>query len=122
MSQESLRVALSLTEQVIGLTKGNQWEKYLHGELLTVKYELQRQIGLVDADAPPSDVPEATPPKPYNPDAENTYKVEALSTVRRTQFGKGGLTKEEAQKQVSNLYDVEGYAPDRVRVVVDGQR
>ena len=87
MSQESLRVALSLTEQVIGLTKGNQWEKYLHGELLTVKYELQRQIGLVDADAPPSDVPEATPPKPYNPDAENTFKVDEVSRVGWTQFG-----------------------------------
>jgi len=122
MSKENLRVALSLTEQVISLTRGNQWEKYLHGELLTVKYELQRQIGLVDADAPPSDAPEATPPKPYNPNAENTYKVEELSTVGWTQFGKGGLTKEEAQKQVTNLYDVEGYAPDRVRVVVDGQK
>ena len=72
MSQESLRVALSLTEQVIGLTKGNQWEKYLHGELLTVKYELQRQIGLVDADAPPSDVPEATPPTPVKQHTHHT--------------------------------------------------
>ena len=83
--------------------------------------------GQVSAEAPPADVPPVvvTPPPvatPPNPPKENTYRVEELSTVGWTQFGDGGLTKEEAQKQVTNLYDHEGYAPDRVRVVVDGQR
>ena len=63
-----------------------------------------------------------TPPNPYNPQGENTYRVEEEQTAGWAVVDNGsGLTKPEAQELVQRLYD-DGYAPNRVRILVDGQR
>mgnify|MGYP001176338304 FL=1 len=66
-----------------------------------------------------------TPPNPYNSQGENTYRVEEEETAGWAEVdGEGnnsGLTKAEAQEVVQRLYD-NGYAPNRIRIVVDGQR
>ena len=63
-----------------------------------------------------------TPPNPYNPQGENTYRVEEEQTAGWAVVDNGsGLTKPEAQELVQRLYD-NGYAPNRVRILVDGQR
>jgi len=63
-----------------------------------------------------------TPPNPYNSQGENTYRVEEEQTAGWAEVDNGsGLTKPEAQELVQRLYD-NGYAPNRVRILVDGQR
>jgi len=63
-----------------------------------------------------------TPPNPYNSQGENTYRVEEEQTAGWAVVDNGSdLTKPEAQELVQRLYD-NGYAPNRVRILVDGQR
>ena len=63
-----------------------------------------------------------TPPNPYNPQGEKTYRVEEEQTAGWAVVDNGSnLTKVEAQELVQRLYD-NGYAPNRVRILVDGQR
>ena len=63
-----------------------------------------------------------TPPNPYNPQGEKTYSIEEEQTAGWAVVDNGSnLTKAEAQERVQKLYD-NGYAPNRIRIVVDGQR
>ena len=55
----------------------------------------------------------------------NTYRVEEETTAGWTVVDAREtvkLTKEEAQEKIDALIRTQGYAPDRIRVVVDGQR
>ena len=42
--QEKLIIALNQVENLITLLKGNEWEQYLLTKLISVKYELKRQL------------------------------------------------------------------------------
>jgi len=44
MNKEDLTIALDKVKEVIDITNGNSYEKYLHQHLTSVYYELQRQI------------------------------------------------------------------------------
>jgi len=46
--QEKLIIALNQVENLITLLKGNEWEQYLLTKLITVKYELERQLTNLD--------------------------------------------------------------------------
>ena len=55
----------------------------------------------------------------------NTYRIEEETTAGWTVVDPKEtvkLTKEEAQEKIDALIRTQGYAPDRIRVVVDGQR
>ncbi len=42
--KEKLLFALTQIENVVKLTKDNEWKMYLYNHLSTVKYELERQL------------------------------------------------------------------------------
>ena len=44
----TLLLALYQVEGVMKLIEGNEYEKYMHVPLSTVKYELKRQLSLLD--------------------------------------------------------------------------
>jgi len=46
--QEKLIIALNQVENLITLLKGNEWEQYLLTKLISVKYELERQLTNLD--------------------------------------------------------------------------
>ena len=55
----------------------------------------------------------------------NTYRIEEETTAGWVVVDPKdtvALTKEDAQSKIDSLLKSQGYAPDRVRVVVDGQR
>ena len=58
-----------------------------------------------------------------DPTKENTYRIEELVTTGWTTVDSKltHLTKENAKIKIKSLVDLEGYNPDDLRVVVDGQ-
>ena len=46
--QEKLIIALNQVENLITLLKSNEWEQYLFTKLISVKYELERQLTNLD--------------------------------------------------------------------------
>ena len=49
--QERLIIALNQVENLITLLKGNEWEQYLLTKLISVKYELERQLTITNQSA-----------------------------------------------------------------------
>lgn len=47
--QERLILALTQINNVVELMKDNEWRTYIYGHLSTVKYELERQLSLLNA-------------------------------------------------------------------------
>ena len=46
--QEKLIIGLTQIENLISLLEDNQWYSYIHPKLSNVKYELKRQLSLLD--------------------------------------------------------------------------
>ena len=103
--------ALASLEKTIELTDETS---PAYASLITARDDLKSRLSNVTVTP--------TPPNPYNSQGENTYRVEEEQTAGWAVVDNGsGLTKPEAQELVQRLYD-NGYAPNRVRILVDGQR
>ena len=104
--------ALASLEKTIELTDETS---PAYASLISARDDLKSKLSNVTITPP-------TPPNPYNSQGEKTYRVEEEQTAGWAVVDNGSnLTKAEAQEVVQRLYD-NGYAPNRVRILVDGQR
>ena len=103
--------ALASLEKTIELTDETS---PAYASLITARDDLKSRLSNVTVTP--------TPPNPYNSQGENTYRVEEEQTAGWAEVENAShLTKTEAQEVVQRLYD-NGFAPNRIRIVVDGQR
>ena len=117
----TLEVALANINSTSQILSDNPSFDVISSNLNAVRLILENQLGGSTVTITPdkSVAPVAIPPRKKS----NTYSVLVNGTTGwlPASDNSKGLSKVDANQQYLKLMDVEGYAPDRVRVVVDGQ-
>ena len=124
-SQVNLKSATFSLMGLIALFENDHVNESIRSDLVSVRDNIEKQIealSIIDetkdaylASTPPTIIQEKN--------MENTYRIEEEVTTGWTLISDKteNLTKEKAKEIVANLIDREGYNPNRLRIVVDGQ-
>ena len=124
----AIEVALANINSTSQILSDNPSFDVISSNLNAIKLILENQLGgstvTITPDkpvAPVSVAPVAIPPRKKA--RANTYSVLVNDTTGWNPASDSStkLSKVDANQQYLNLMDVEGYAPDRIRIVADGQ-
>jgi len=141
----TLQVALTSINNVSQLLKDNEQYELIESNLsvvrLLIESQLESTVTVTTSTAVTTPVPVPLPnidirvtsleSEDYDTTliqsqpTVNTYRIEEETTAGWVVVDPKdtvALTKEDAQSKIDSLLKSQGYAPDRVRVVVDGQR
>ena len=141
----TLQVALTSINNVSQLLKDNEQYELIESNLsvvrLLIESQLESTVTITTSKAVTTPVPVPLPnidirvtsleSEDYDTTliqsqpTVNTYRIEEETTAGWVVVDPKdtvALTKEDAQSKIDSLLKSQGYAPDRVRVVVDGQR
>ena len=141
----TLQVALTSINNVSQLLKDNEQYELIESNLSVVRLLIESQLESTVTVTTPTAVTTPVPAPLPNVDTRvtslesedydttliqsqptvNTYRIEEETTAGWVVVDPKdtvALTKEDAQSKIDSLLKSQGYAPDRVRVVVDGQR
>ena len=144
-NQVTLQVALTSINNVSQLLKDNEQYELIESNLsvvrLLIESQLESTVTVTTSTAVTTPVPVPLPnidirvtsleSEDYDTTliqsqpTVNTYRIEEETTAGWVVVDPKdtvALTKEDAQSKIDSLLKSQGYAPDRVRVVVDGQR
>tara|TARA_E500000305_G_C3810903_1_gene138423 strand:- start:43 stop:483 length:441 start_codon:yes stop_codon:yes gene_type:complete len=144
-NQVTLQVALTSINNVSQLLKDNEQYELIESNLsvvrLLIESQLESTVTITTSKAVTTPVPVPLPnidirvtsleSEDYDTTliqsqpTVNTYRIEEETTAGWVVVDPKdtvALTKEDAQSKIDSLLKSQGYAPDRVRVVVDGQR
>ena len=122
-SQTNLKSAAFSLMGLIALFENDHVNESVRSDLVSVRDNIEKQIDALslieetrNAFTPPTPV---VPPKKM----ENTYRIEEEVTTGwvRVSDKTEHLPKEKAREIISNLIDREGYNPEKLKLVVDGQ-
>ena len=116
----AIEVALANINSTSQILSDNPSFDVIRSNLNAIKLILENQLGGSTVTITP-DKPVAIPPRKKA--KANTYSVLVNDTTGWLPASDSStkLSKADANQQYLNLMDVEGYAPDRIKVVVDGQ-
>jgi len=121
----ALQVALANINSTFQILSDNPSFDVIGSNLSAVKLILENQLSesnVTITPEPPVEVaPVAIPPRKKA--KANTYSVLVNDTTGWIPASDNStkLSKVDANQQYLNLMDVEGYAPDRIKIVADGQ-
>ena len=119
----TLEVALANINSTSQILSDNPSFDVISSNLNAIKLILENQLGgstvTITPDKPVA--PVAIPPRKKA--KANTYSVLVNDTTGWLPASDSStkLSKADANQQYLNLMDVEGYAPDRIKIVADGQ-
>ena len=148
-NQVTLQVALTSINNVGQLLKDNEQYELIESNLNVIRLLVESQLARTESTVTVTTPTAVTTPVPaplpnvdtrvtslesedYDAPTQsqstisiNTYRIEEETTAGWTVVDPKEtvkLTKEEAQEKIDALIRTHGYAPDRIRVVVDGQK
>ena len=122
-SQTNLKSAAFTLMGLIALFENDHVNESVRSDLVSVRDNIEKQIDALsiieetrNAFTPPTPV---VPPKKM----ENTYRIEEEVTSGWVKISDQTehLPRDKAKEIISNLIDREGYNPDKLKLVVDGQ-
>ena len=116
----AIEVALANINSTSQILSDNPSFDVISSNLNAIKLILENQLGGSTVTITP-DKPVAIPPRKKA--KANTYSVLVNDTTGWLPASDSStkLSKGDANQQYLNLMDVEGYAPDRIKIVADGQ-
>tara|TARA_B100001250_G_scaffold381475_1_gene373816 strand:+ start:142 stop:513 length:372 start_codon:yes stop_codon:yes gene_type:complete len=116
----AIEVALANINSTSQILSDNPSFDVISSNLNAIKLILENQLGGSTVTITP-DKPVAIPPRKKA--KANTYSVLVNDTTGWLPASDSStkLSKVDANQQYLNLMDVEGYAPDRIKIVADGQ-
>ena len=124
-SQVNLKSATFSLMGLIALFENDHVNESIRSDLVSVRDNIEKQIeALSIIDETKDAYLASTPPIiTQEKNMENTYRIEEEVTTGWVKIDDNteNLTKEKAKEIVANLIDREGYNPNRLRIVVDGQ-
>ena len=119
----ALQVALANINSTAQILSDNPSFDVISSNLNAIRLILENQLGESNVTITPDKpvAPVAIPPRKKA--KANTYSVLVNDTTGWLPASDSStkLSKADANQQYLNLMDVEGYAPDRIRIVADGQ-
>ena len=121
-SQTNLKSAAFTLMGLIALFENDHVNESVRSDLVSVRDNIEKQIdalSTIDDTRSAFTPPIATAPKKM----ENTYRIEEEVTSGWVKVSDQTehLPRDKAKKIISNLIDREGYNPDKLKLVVDGQ-
>ena len=121
-SQTNLKSAAFTLMGLIALFENDHVNESVRSDLVSVRDNIEKQIdalSTIDETKSAFTPPIATAPKKK----ENTYRIEEEVTSGWVKVSDQTehLPRDKAKKIISNLIDREGYNPDKLKLVVDGQ-
>ena len=116
-SQTNLKTAAFNVMGLIALFENDHVNESIRSDLVSVRDNIEKQIEAL------SIIDEKKPITSQENTMANTYRIEEEVTTGWTLISDQteNLTKEKAKEIYQNLVDREGYNPNRLRIVVDGQ-
>ena len=127
-SQTNLKSATFTLMGLIALFENDHVNESVRSDLVSVRNDIEKQIealSLIEEskNAYSASIPPITPNITKEDNMANTYRIEEEVTSGWVRVGKETehLPKEKAKEVLQNLIDREGYNPNRLRIVVDGQ-
>ena len=124
-SQVNLKSATFSLMGLIALFENDHVNESIRSDLVSVRDNIQNQIeALSIIDETKDAYLASTPPTiTQEKNMENTYRIEEEVTTGWVKISEETehLVKDKAREIVQNLIDREGYNPNRLRIVVDGQ-
>jgi len=121
-SQTNLKSAALTLMGLIALFENDHVNESVRSDLVSVRDNIEKQIdalSIIEETRSAFTPPIATAPKKM----ENTYRIEEEVTSGWVKVSDQTehLPKDKAKEIISNLIDREGYNPDKLKLVVDGQ-
>ena len=121
-SQTNLKSAAFTLMGLIALFENDHVNESVRSDLVSVRDNIEKQIdalSTIDETRSAFTPPIATAPKKM----ENTYRIEEEVTSGWVKVSDQTehLPKDKAREIISNLIDREGYNPEKLKLVVDGQ-
>jgi len=121
-SQTNLKSAAFTLMGLIALFENDHVNESVRSDLVSVRDSIEKQIdalSTIDETRSAFTPPIATAPKKM----ENTYRIEEEVTSGWVKISDQTehLPKDKAREIISNLIDREGYNPEKLKLVVDGQ-
>ena len=121
-SQTNLKSAAFTLMGLIALFENDHVNESVRSDLVSVRNNIEKQIdalSTIDETKSAFTPPIATAPKKM----ENTYRIEEEVTSGWVKVSDQTehLPRDKAKEIISNLIDREGYNPDKLKLVVDGQ-
>ena len=121
-SQTNLKSAAFTLMGLIALFENDHINESVRSDLVSVRNNIEKQIdalSTIDETKSAFTPPIATAPKKM----ENTYRIEEEVTSGWVKVSDQTehLPRDKAKEIISNLIDREGYNPDKLKLVVDGQ-
>tara|TARA_B100000508_G_scaffold66536_1_gene52065 strand:+ start:239 stop:640 length:402 start_codon:yes stop_codon:yes gene_type:complete len=121
-SQTNLKSAAFTLMGLIALFENDHVNESVRSDLVSVRDNIEKQIdalSTIDETRSAFTPPIATAPKKM----ENTYRIEEEVTSGWVKISDQTehLPKDKAREIISNLIDREGYNPEKLKLVVDGQ-
>ena len=121
-SQTNLKSAAFTLMGLIALFENDHVNESVRSDLVSVRNNIEKQIdalSTIDETKSAFTPPIATAPKKM----ENTYRIEEEVTSGWVKISDQTehLPRDKAKEIISNLIDREGYNPDKLKLVVDGQ-
>ena len=121
-SQTNLKSAAFTLMGLIALFENDHINESVRSDLVSVRDNIEKQIdalSTIDETKSAFTPPIATAPKKM----ENTYRIEEEVTSGWVKVSDQTehLPRDKAKEIISNLIDREGYNPDKLKLVVDGQ-
>ena len=124
-SQVNLKSATLSLMGLIALFENDHVNESIRSDLVSVRDNIEKQIeALSIIDETKDAYLASTPPTiTQEKNMENTYRIEEEVTTGWVKISEETehLVKDKAREIVQNLIDREGYNPNRLRIVVDGQ-
>ena len=125
-SRTNLKTATFNVMGLIALFENDHINECIRSDLVSVRDNIEKQIDALStieetrsAFTPPIATAPVVPPKKM----ENTYRIEEEVTSGWVKVSDQTehLPRDKAKEIISNLIDREGYNPDKLKLVVDGQ-
>ena len=121
-SQTNLKSAAFTLMGLIALFENDHVNESVRSDLVSVRDSIEKQIdalSTIDETRSAFTPPIATAPKKM----ENTYRIEEEVTSGWVKISDQTehLPRDKAKEIISNLIDREGYNPEKLKLVVDGQ-
>ena len=123
-SQVNLKSATFSIMGLIALFENDHMNECIRSDLVSVRDNIEKQIeALSIIEDSKSAYMASTPITTQETIMANTYRIEEEVTTGWTLISDQteNLSKEKAKEVYQNLVDREGYNPNRLRIVVDGQ-
>ena len=123
-SQVNLKSATFSIKGLIALFENDHVNESIRSDLVSVRDNIEKQIeALSIIEDSKSAYMASTPIITQETTMANTYRIEEEVTTGWTLISDQteNLSKEKAKEIYQNLVDREGYNPNRLRIVVDGQ-